>query len=128
MKATDTIVPAFKMAQRNRPITRELLFHSDRGARYACNEPRDLLDKNPLVTRSMGRKGNCWDNAAAESFFKTLKAECVYQNNFETKQQAAKTVCEYIEIWYNRKRLHSAPGYMPPQDFENQLNKQIIAA
>ncbi len=61
-------------------------------------------------------------------FFKTLKAECVYQNKFETKQQAALIVFEYIEIWYNRKRLHSALGYIAPQDFEKQLNKQIIAA
>ncbi len=76
----------------------------------------------------MGRNGNCWDNAVAEGFFKTLKAECVYQNKFGTKQQAALIVFEYIEIWYNRKRLHSALGYMPPQDFEKQLNKQIIAA
>jgi len=76
----------------------------------------------------MSRKGNCWDNAVAESFFKTLKAECVYQNNFKTKQQAALMIFEYIEIWYNRKRLHSALGYMSPQEFEKQLNKQIIAA
>lgn len=89
LKATETVIQAFKMVQKNRPILRELVFHSDRGVQYACNEFRDLLDKNPLLTRSMSRKGNCWDNAVAESFFKTLKAECVYQNNFETKQQAA---------------------------------------
>ena len=128
MKATETVIPAFKMAQKNRPITNDLLFHSDRGVQYACNEFRDLLGKNALITRSMSRKGNCWDNAVAESFFKTLKAECVYQNKFETKQQAALIIFEYIEIWYNRKRLHSALGYMSPQDFEKQLNKQIIAA
>ena len=128
MKAIETVIPAFKMAQRNRPITTELLFHSDRGVQYACNEFRDLLNKNSLITRSMSRKGNCWDNAVAESFFKTLKAECVYQNKFETKQQAALLIFEYIEIWYNRKRLHSALGYLSPQDFEKQLNKQIIAA
>ncbi len=128
MKAVDTVVPAFKMAQKNKPIIRELLFHSDRGVQYACNEFRDLLNKNPLITRSMSRKGNCWDNAVAESFFKTLKAECVYQNKFETKHQAALAIFEYIEIWYNRKRLHSALGYMSPDTFEKQLNKQIIAA
>jgi len=128
MKATETVIPAFKMAQRNRPIIREMLFHSDRGVQYACNEFSNLLDKNPLVTRSMSRKGNCWDNAVAESFFKTLKAECVYQNKFETRQQAALVIFEYIEIWYNRQRLHSALGYMSPQDFEKQLNKQTIAA
>jgi len=128
MKATETVTPAFKMAQKNRPILRELVFHSDRGVQYACNEFRDLLDKNPLVKRSMSRKGNCWDNAVAESFFKTLKAECIYQNKFENKQQAAMIVFEYIEIWYNRKMLHSSLKYMSPQDFERQLNKQIIAA
>jgi len=128
MKAMETVIPAFKMAQKNRPIIRELIFHSDRGVQYACNEFKYLLDKNPLVTRSMSRKGNCWDNALAESFFKTLKAECVYQNKFETKQQAALLIFEYIEIWYNRKRLHSALGYMSPQDYGKQLNKQIIAA
>ena len=128
MKAADTVIPAWNMAYRNRPITQELLFHSDRGVQYACNEFRNLLDKHPLVTRSMSRKGNCWDNAVAESFFKTLKAECVYQNKFETRQQAALVIFEYIEIWYNRKRVHSALGYMSPQDFERTLNKQIIAA
>ncbi len=128
MKATQTVIPAFKMAQKNRPITTELIFHSDRGVQYACNEFRDLLNKNTLITRSMSRKGNCWDNAVAESFFKMLKAECVYQNRFETRRQAALLVFQYIEIWYNRKRLHSALGYMSPQDFGKQLNKQIIAA
>ncbi len=128
MKATETVIPAFKMAQKNRPIIRELLFHSDRGVQYACNEFRDLLDKCPLIKRSMSRKGNCWDNAVAESFFKTLKAECVYQNKFENKQQAALLIFEYIEIWYNRKRLHSALGYKSPQEFGKQLNNQIIAA
>lgn len=76
----------------------------------------------------MSRKGNCWDNAVAESFFKTLKAECVYQNKFADKGQAAVVVFEYIETWYNRKRLHSALGYMSPEEFGRNLNKQIIAA
>ena len=81
----------------------------------------------------MSRKGNCWDNAVAESFFKTLKAECVYQNKFINKQQAAIIVFEYIEIWrptlrYNKNRQHSALGYVSPKDFEEFLNKQKIAA
>ncbi|MBB2950747.1 DDE-type integrase/transposase/recombinase [Sphingobacterium sp. JUb56] len=87
MKANDTVLPAFKMAQSRRPVTRQLIFHSDRGVQYACNEFRGLLEKNPLIIRSMSRKGNCWDNAVAESFFKTLKAECVYQYNFIDKEQ-----------------------------------------
>jgi len=93
------------------------LFHSDRGVQYACNEFKHLLDNSPLVTRSMGRKGNCWDNAVTESFFKTLKAECVYQNKYTSLEQAALIVFEYIEIWYHRKRLHSTLGYIVATGF-----------
>jgi len=128
MKAIDTVIPAFKMAQKRRPITQELIFHSDQGVQYACNEFRCLLEKNPLITRSMSRKGNCWDNAVAESFFKTLKAECIYQHKFADKEQAALVVFEYIETWYNRKRLHSALGYQSPEEFGKNLNKQKNAA
>lgn len=128
MKAIDTVIPAFKMARGNRPITQELIFHSDRGVQYACNEFRCLLEKNPFIIRSMSRKGNCWDNAVAESFFKTLKAECVYQHKFTNKDQAALIIFEYIETWYNRKRLHSALGYLSPEEFGRSLNKQNIAA
>ena len=128
MKAIDTVIPAFKMAQKTRPITQELIFHSDRGIQYACNEFRCLLEKNPLIIRSMSRKGNCWDNAVAESFFKSLKTECVYQHKFTDKQQAALIVFEYIETWYNRKRQHSALGYLSPEEFGRNLNKQNIAA
>jgi transposase InsO family protein len=128
MKAVETVVPAWNMAEKNRPVKEALIFHSDRGIQYACNEFRSLLAPNPLITRSMSRKGNCWDNAVAESFFKTLKTELVYQNKFVNKAEAALAVFEYIEIWYNRKRLHSALGYMSPQDFGEFLNKQNIAA
>lgn len=128
MKAIDTVIPAWKMAQKNRNITSELIFHSDRGIQYACSDFKSLLEMNPLVIRSMSRKANCWDNAVAESFFKTLKAECVYQNKFINKQQAAVIVFEYIEVWYNRKRQHSALGYVSPTEFEENLNKQKIAA
>jgi len=128
MKAVDTVIPAWKMAQKNRSITTKLIFHSDRGIQYACNEFKSLLDKNPLVIRSMSRKGNCWDNAVAESFFKTLKVECVYQNKFINKQQAAIVVFEYIEIWYNKNRQHSALGYVSPKEHEELLNMQKIAA
>jgi len=128
MKAGDTVIPAFRMAQSRRPIIQKLIFHSDRGVQYACNEFRSLLEKNPLIIRSMSRKGNCWDNAVAESFFKTLKAECVYQHKFTDKEQAALIVFEYIETWYNRKRLHSTLGYLSPEEFGRNLNKQNIAA
>jgi putative transposase len=128
MKAAETVVPAWRMAENNRPVRQALMFHSDRGVQYACNEFKSLLAPNPLITRSMSRKGNCWDNAVAESFFKSLKTELVYQNKFLNKEEAALAVFEYIEIWYNRKRLHSALGYMSPQDFGEFLNNQNIAA
>jgi len=76
----------------------------------------------------MRRKGNCWDNAVAESFFKTLKTECVYQQKFAHRQHAAFIVFEYIETWYNRKRQHSALGYLSPEEFARKINKQNIAA
>ncbi|WP_241462476.1 IS3 family transposase [Sphingobacterium deserti] len=128
MKAIDTVIPAFSMAQKNRPITQELIFHSDQGIQYACNEFRSLLERNPLIIRSMSRKGNRWDNAVAESSFKTLKAECIYRNKFVDKHQAAIVVFEYIELWYNRKRMHSALGFMSPEEFGRKLNEQNIAA
>jgi putative transposase len=128
LKAIDTVIPAWKMARKNRSITSELIFHSDRGIQYACSEFKSLLDKNPLVIRSMSRKGNCWDNAVAESFFKTLKAECVYQSKFINKHQAAIIIFEYIEIWYNRKRSHSALGYLFPKEFEDFLSQEKLAA
>jgi len=84
--------------------------------------------KNTLIIRSMSRKGSYWDNAVAESFFKTLKAECVYQHKFTDKEQAALIIFEYIETWYNRKRIHSALGYLSPEEFGRNLNKQNIAA
>jgi|GEM_PF-1518434 len=102
MKAIDTVIPAFTMAQKNRPVTQDLIFHSDQGIQYTCHEFRNLLKKNPMITRSMSRKGNCWDNAVAESFFKTLKAECIYQHKLADKEQAALVVFEYIEAWYKQ--------------------------
>jgi len=98
------------MAQKTRPMTQKLIFHSDRGVQYACNEFKHLLEKNIFFIRSMRRKRNCLDDAVAESFFKTLKAECVYQHKFADKEQATLIVFEYIETWYNRKRLHSVLG------------------
>jgi transposase InsO family protein len=108
LKAVNTVVPAWLMAVKNRPVTQELIFHSDRGIQYASNEFRKLLDGYSLVKRSMSRKGNCWDNAVAESFFKSLKMEWVYQRKYRSKMQAALSVFEYIESWYNTDRIHSA--------------------
>lgn len=104
----DAVIPAWLMAVKNRPITQELIFHSDRRIQYACNEFRKLLDGLSLVRRSISRKGNCWDNGVAESFFKSLKMEWVYQPKYRSKMQVALSVFEYIESWYNTDRIHSA--------------------
>jgi len=76
----------------------------------------------------MSRKGDCWDNAVAESFFKSIKIEMIYHTTFNTRQEAKLAVFEYIEIWYNRKRKHSALGYLSPEEFEKYLLNLSIAA
>jgi putative transposase len=107
LKTCSTVIPAWNMAIKNRPVQHDLLFHSDRGVQYACSEFTNRIDANKYVTRSMSRKGNCWDNAVAESFFKTL-VEYVYHIKFTTREQAELAIFEYIETWYNRNRRHSA--------------------
>ncbi len=123
MTATSTIVAAWKMAIRNRPLDGELIFHSDRGIQYASHEFSRCLKGMPIL-QSMSRKGNCWDNAIAESFFKTLKTELVYHTRFETKAQAKLEIFDYIEVWYNRKRRHSALDYNTPQQVEQNMDRK----
>jgi putative transposase len=108
LKAAHTTIPAWKMAVRNRMITGKLIFHSDRGIQYACHEFVNLISSYKLVERSMSRKGDCWDNAVAESFFKTLKVEHVYHHSYKTIKEAELSVFEYIEAWYNGNRIHTA--------------------
>lgn len=97
------------------------LHHSDRGSQYASADYRRLLTTNGL-TASMSRAGNCYDNAAMESFWGKLKTELVHRHHFATRQQARLAVFEYVEVFYNRVRLHSALGFKSPVDFEQQLN------
>jgi putative transposase len=125
MKAVETTIPAWQMAIKNRPIERDLIFHSDRGVQYACYAFTRLLKKQPLVVQSMSGKGNCWDNAVAESFFKSLKSELVYQQEFQSQAMAKQAVFEYIEIWYNRQRRHSALGYLSPFDYYNRQCQNV---
>ena len=107
LKAAYTTIPAWKMAVRNRFITGRLIFHSDRGVQYACNEFKNLISSYKFVERSMSRKGDCWDNAVAESFFKTLKVEHIYHYSYKTFKEAELSVFEYIETWYNVNRIHT---------------------
>jgi putative transposase len=128
MRAFETVIPAWLMAIRNRPITNKLVFHSDRGVQYACTDFKNLIHKNPLVYQSMSRKGNCWDNAVAESFFKSLKTEWVYRYKYVSRRQASNSIFEYIETWYNTKRRHSYLNYLSPTEYGKLLNKHEIAA
>jgi len=96
-----------------------LIFHSDRGSQYASDEFVEFLSDNSILP-SMSRKGDCWDNAVAESFFKTIKSELVWWYNFCTRAEAEMRIFEYIEIFYNRNRLHSSNDYMSPVDFERK--------
>jgi len=124
LTANETVIAAWMMAVRNRPITQELIFHSDRGVQYACNAFTKILGSNKLITRSMSRKGNCWDNAVAESFFKTIKVEWIYTNSYANQQQAQLSIFEWIEGWYNRRRRHSALGYKTIEEFE-KINRNF---
>jgi putative transposase len=106
--ARNTSVSAFRMALANRPITNNspLIFHSDRGIQYVCGEFVREIGNHKSVIKSMSGKGNCWDNAVAESFFKTLKVELIYQNRFQNKHEAESSISEYIEKFYNTNRRH----------------------
>ncbi len=102
MTTKNTVNAAWKMAIYNRPIFSKLIFHSDRGVQYASNKFRALLKQKPVL-QSMSRKGNCWDNAVAESFFKILKSELINHFEYETIGQAKNQVFQFIEGWYSKK-------------------------
>jgi transposase InsO family protein len=128
MSVEETTLAAFRMAITNRSIKKGLIFHSDRGVQYAGKKFTNVVDSYKMITRSMSRKGNCWDNAVAESFFKTLKTEQVYGNKLISKKQMKLDLFEYIELWYNRKRIHSALKYKTIEEFWNQkINFKNVA-
>lgn len=118
------VVDAFEMGVARRGGIWPKIVHSDRGSQYASDVFRALLD-HPDCVQSMSRKGDCWDNAVAESFFKTLKAELVYRETYETREQAQLSIFEYIEIFYNRNRLNSVIGYLTPE--EKELKDKKVA-
>ncbi len=118
MDTAATTIPALQMALGQRSISPGLVFHSDRGVQYADRDFRKLLATTG-ITQSMSRKGNCWDNAPAESFFHTLKLEL--DEEFATRDAARAALFEFIEQIYNRKRLHSSIGYVSPATFEAEL-------
>ena len=119
LTAENTTIAAWRMAVGNRPPSERLVFHSDRGVQYACQDFVDLIESYRCVERSMSRKGNCWDNAVAESFFKSIKTELIYRNRYGGKEEASISVFEWIETWYNKSRRHSALRNMTIDEFEN---------
>lgn len=106
------------MAISKRTIDKPLIFHPDRGVQYASKEFRKQLKANRLIVQGMSRKGNCCDNAVSKIFFKRLKSELIYHENYKTIEQAKTAVFEYIETWYNNKILHSSLNYKTPKEVE----------
>jgi transposase InsO family protein len=119
--ATTLPLAALDMALTQRRPTGGLLHHSDQGVQYASRNYRQRLAQAGAVP-SMSRRGNCYDNAAMESFWSSLKRELVHRRQFTTRAQARAAIFEWIEVFYNRERFHSALGFKSPVDFENQIN------
>lgn len=121
---TFLVKSAFAQAICHRRPKEGIILHSDRGSQYASDEYK-LAIKRHNATPSMSGKGNCYDNAAMESFFHTLKTEHVYFHEYQTRKEAALSIFEYIEVFYNRQRIHSTLGYLTPDEFEQ---KYLIGA
>ena len=115
---TSLVNDALLMALKGRNPPAGLVWHTDRGSQYASESHRQLLSEYG-IQQSMSRKGNCWDNAVAESFFHSLKTELVHHCSFKTRNEAKQKIFEYIEVFYNRQRRHSANEYLSPVDYEN---------
>ena len=122
----DLVIESLSMGLKRQGLTTatHLTTHSDRGSQYASDDYRSKLRAHK-ITASMSRKGNCYDNAFVETFFKTLKTELIYREEFETRAEAKAAIFEFIEVWYNRQRLHSSLGYLTPEDYEA---KQYLTA
>lgn len=119
----ELVCKAFLQAMLRRGYPVALLYHSDRGAQYTSNEFQKLMNLYKIQV-SMSGKGNCYDNAAMESFFHTLKLECTDDINFNTREEAMNNIFDYIEIFYNNKRMHSHLGYLSPNAFEMQFGSR----
>ena len=117
---TELVTQALKSAYGLRRPGAGIIMHTDRGSQYASASHRSLI-KDYLMVQSMSRRANCWDNAAMESFFKTLKVECVHRTRYETRAQAKLDIVDWIEGFYNRQRIHSSIGYNTPVGVESLL-------
>lgn len=124
---TDLVIEALANALGLRVPEAGLVHHSDRGCQYASDVYRVTLERHGIVC-SMSRKGNCWDNAVVESFFSTLKTELIHRRGWATHREARSAIAEWIEVFYNRHRIHSTLGYLSPADFENNHRTAAQAA
>jgi putative transposase len=124
---TDLVTKALKQALHHRSIPKGLMHHSDKGCQYTSLEFRELAEKYGIKL-SMSGKGNCYDNAVAESFFHTLKTEHTNFCKYRIREEAKRSIFEYIEVFYNRKRLHSTNGYLTPEEVESIWKRQRSAA
>jgi transposase InsO family protein len=113
----ELVCAALAMAIDARRPAPGLIFHSDRGTQYTSDQFAQLLDAHQ-ITQSFSRPRQCWDNAVAESWFASLKEECIYRQAWPTRSQARRAIFDYIEIFYNRRRLHSSLGYLSPAEYE----------
>jgi putative transposase len=120
MITQNTLMKACIDVQKTRNISDGFIFHLDRGVQYASNKMTNLCNFNLKIKQSMSRKGNCWDNAVAESFFKTIKYEWLYRFKFTSYNQLYQSIEDYI-IWYNTERLHASLGYLSPLEMEIKL-------
>lgn len=124
---TELTAAAIEMAAANHPLAPECIAHSDRGSNYTSQAYTETLERLNLA-QSLGRTGICFDNAASESFFATLKKERVYRTVYPTRERAMRDIARYIELFYNRRRLHTANGYRPPYEVRNEYLKLQEAA
>lgn len=123
--SAELVIRALMMALVHRNPLRGIIFHSDRGSQYTSSSFRSIL-KDYGIVQSMSSTGNCYDNAITESFFHTLKTELTYWEKYQTRDEAKGSIFEYIEINYNRRRLHSSLGYLSPVEFEEKNRKELI--
>ena len=124
---TPLVNNALQMALQTRKPPSKLIWHTDRGSQYASDSHRELLSEHNIL-QSMSRKGDCWDNAVSESFFHSLKTELVHHERFKTRAEANQAIFEYIEVFYNRQRLHSTNDYMSPVNYEHKMLQYQTAA
>jgi len=122
----ELVLKSLEMACMRRNPGKGLIFHSDRGSQYASGDFRRLLSRKGIIA-SMSGKGNCYDNAYAESLFHTIKVEEVYGSIYRTREAAKSSLFEYIEVFYNKVRKHSGLGYLSPYQFEQMLKLQKVA-